>query len=95
MEGHLIDGSNYRVHRTSRGTAIEIDFKKGKAGGGWTWRGEWSPKSYDIDDVVRVSGGSNAGTYLCIQAASSTSPAPYEGERWVKIADLTGGQLWQ
>lgn len=75
--GFVIDGSGSAKAGGSGGVG------GGGGAGGFHWRGDYSTATdYAVDDVVirqspaDINGGTVAGTYLCVLAAPSGSPAP-------------------
>jgi hypothetical protein len=82
LANHILPGSGYRVHRTPRGTILQIVPGVGAGSGGWNYRSDYDPsKGYGKDDVVRVRTGSSQGVYICVKnnpvdLNSGTSAAP-------------------
>lgn len=92
----LISGAGYRVKYHERGTELIIPAVRGggEGGGGMNWRGEWSlTGNYSLHDVVRVSAGLNAGTYIAVVDAPGHDN-PWEGENWALLGKITNDSTW-
>lgn len=62
------------------------------------FRGEWhSTLDYNVNDVVKVIGGTNAGTYVCVEIAVSGDPEPGTSGAvmWVKIGSDPDASLFR
>ena len=59
------------------------------------FRGEWSPnETYSFSDMVIISMGSNAGTFIYVNSIPSAGKAPYwGGGYWVQLPS-GGGNVW-
>jgi hypothetical protein len=56
--------------------------------GGGSFRGEYSATvSYNLQDMVVISTGSNAGTYICVAASTGNNPWA-GGGYWVQISGI-------
>ena len=76
--GALIDGSDPVIVTHSDGV-YHITAKPSRSGGGkvsgLNFRGEYDPTAaYNVNDVVVIRAGSNAGSYVCIQGITATDP---------------------
>lgn len=83
---------------------IRADIFSGGGGGAISYRGEHSwATSYAIDDIVRISAGPDAGTYICVaavtapggQPATSDDIWPYNGVKWHLLGRLSDQSHWQ
>lgn len=88
---------NIRVNQTSRGTSYVGVPKTEDAEG--TFRGEWDASfgtAYDAQDMVKVSNGQEAGTYVAIEniRAGDVTKAPWTGDGWVLIARVNDQSSW-
>ena len=91
MANRISSVSGGEIRKSSRG--VSLVFKPGKGGvtetTGLTFRGEFVPgNSYSVNDVVVIFTGAATGTYVCVQATSST-PVPYSdpqhGTYWISL----------
>lgn len=61
----------------------------GAGSGNFSFRGEYDPTAaYDVKDVVVISGGANAGSFVCIKANDGQQPQlPDTGNLyWVSLS---------
>jgi Abortive infection alpha len=70
----------------------ENGIKLAKGATGTKFRGEYSPDTtYDFLDMVVITGGSNAGTFIYINSTPSAGKAPYfGGGYWVQLPQGSG-----
>jgi hypothetical protein len=91
----ILPGVGYRVKETQNGRTLEITkIAAIQSGGGSTLvvTGEYDPsRTYSLMQIALITMGSNAGTYVYINAAPSSGNAPYAGGGW--WVQLPMGQL--
>ena len=84
-----VDGAQVWADKTPKGYVLRAKIPPAASGGISEFRGEYDPTaSYNVGDEVVISGGANAGSYVCIQANSATTPQlPDTGNLyWVSLS---------
>lgn len=97
----LVRGSTDKVVISDHNITIQISGTGGSGttaptGGGMNYRGEWSSNPvapYALYDVVVISTGANAGSYICVEAATESNPAT--GIDWVNLSRTSATGQWQ
>src|SRR5688572_24436925 len=64
-----------------------------------TFRGDWDgtySTSYDAQDIVKISNGQEAGTYIAIEPipADDSTRGPWTGNGWVLIGRVNDQSNW-
>ena len=74
-ELQFFDSTTVKVEHTVRGIRLHVKSSIASKKAGIVFRGEYDPTaSYNVNDMVVIRSGPNAGSYICIQANSGNSP---------------------
>jgi len=96
-ELQFFDTATIKVEQTTRGTRFHAKIPPaGQSSTSFLIRGEYDPTAtYKLGDVVVISLGLNAGTYVCITSIGTTNQPPYAGNNyWMQLPIGTSSGMW-
>ena len=98
VQARILESSDIYPSITEDGTMLNL--RKGGAGGsgGGSFKGEYnSTVSYAAQDIVKVSTGAGAGTYVAVQAVTQSTTVhvyPWLGDKWTLIGKFMDQSNW-